>query len=58
MNEKEQKFLEQVLLTNPENGERLEITKTEGTEAGHECLQITVEGLTCAFVHEIRTREI
>jgi hypothetical protein len=58
MNEKEMKFLDTALLVNPETGERMEITKTEGKEKGKDCLEITVEGITGSFLHRIYTSEI
>jgi len=58
MNDKEKDFLEKVLLTNPETGERMEITKTEGAEKGHNCLVITVEGITGAYEHRIVSTEL
>ncbi|MFA5324254.1 MAG: Lar family restriction alleviation protein [Smithella sp.] len=51
-------FLNKALLTNPINGERMEITKTEGIEKGNNCLVITVEGITGAFEHRIFTTEV
>jgi len=58
MNKQEKDFLNKVLLTNPETGEKMKIVKTEGAEKGLKCLRITVKGKTGGYRHRIYTTEI
>jgi len=55
---KESEFLERVLFINPISGERMEMTKVEGAEEGHDCLQIICEGISGAFRHKIYSEEV